>query len=332
MTNVFISGLGAVSPAGWSVANLRQAVEGKNPFSAQELHRPGRDTPLPVLRVPPPPSRPPFLAHPRLRRSSPISQFALAAVLEALGPRADDPAFRANTAVIACVFSGCVNYSRRFYDETLKDPATASPLLFPETVFNAPASHISAFLGASAINYTLVGDAGTILTGLALAAHWLLSGQATHCILVGAEEIDWLTADALHLFDRSKNLSEGAGALLLTLDPAGALARLTAVTDEFLYPRHGKMNALAKMRAQLESTGPATLLCDSTSSARGISKQESSLWHDWTAARLSPRKILGEGLMAAAAWQLVLAAASRQTARVSIAGFHQHAIGARLES
>jgi 3-oxoacyl-(acyl-carrier-protein) synthase len=77
---------------------------------------------------------------------------------------------------VVCVFSGCVNYSSRFYSETLKDPATASPLVFPETVFNAPASHLSAFLGNSAINYTLVGDSGTFLIGLAMAAQWLSDG------------------------------------------------------------------------------------------------------------------------------------------------------------
>jgi len=38
------------------------------------------------------------------------------------------------------------------YDETLRDPTTASPLFFPETVFNAPASHIAALLGTTAIN------------------------------------------------------------------------------------------------------------------------------------------------------------------------------------
>ncbi len=56
-------------------------------------------------------------------------------------------------------------YSRRFYEEVLRDPATASPLIFPETVFNAPASHLAAFLGTTAINYTLVGDEGTFLAG-----------------------------------------------------------------------------------------------------------------------------------------------------------------------
>ena len=49
--------------------------------------------------------------------------------------------------IVACTMAGSVAYSRRFYEEVLREPATASPLVFPETVFNAPASHLAAYLG-----------------------------------------------------------------------------------------------------------------------------------------------------------------------------------------
>lgn len=331
---IFISGAGAVSPAGWSLDAMRATVLQGAPVPSQPLQRAGVDSTLKVLLVPPPQPRPAFLAHSRLRRTSPISQFAVAAVLEALGP---NHPLAQRTAVIACVFSGCVNYSRRFYEETLRDPGTASPLLFPETVFNAPASHISAYLGSSAINYTLVGDAGVMLAGLALGARWLLDDKAEQCVVVGTEEIDWLTADALRLFDRSKHLSEGAGAVLLSRSPQGAKARLDCVTDEFLYSASNKRNALAKMKAQLGTPLPGATLLDSTSSDRGISRDESSVWSDWAHQKISVKKTLGEGLMASAAWQLALAADSvgagtAPQAWVSIAGFHQHAIGARLSA
>ena len=329
MKQVYIAGLGAVSPAGWTVDALRDAVARGLPLAAQPLARPGWKTPLSVLRVPPPARRPAFLGHPRLRRSSAISQFALGATLEALGPENQQAA---RTAVVACVFSGCVAYSRRFYAGVLAEPSMASPQLFPETVFNAPASHISAFLGSSAINYTLVGDLGTMLTGMALGARWLLEGKAEQCVIVGAEEIDWLTADALRLFDRSKTLSEGAGAILLTRSPNRPSARLALITDEFAYARSSKSGALEQMKQAL---GASALLSDSTSGDRGISKEESLLWRNWPGARISPKRILGEGLMASAAWQIVLAAEAVAAqgfseSMVSIAGFHQHAVGARI--
>ena len=67
-------------------------------------------------------------------------------------------------------------------------------------------------LGTTAINYTLVGDPGAFLQGIALAADWLLSERADACLVVGAEEIDWLTTDAFRLFDRKAVVSDGAGA------------------------------------------------------------------------------------------------------------------------
>src|SRR5207237_6501166 len=111
-----------------------------------------------------------------------------AAALEALGEDASRVSEgRLRVGIVLCVMAGCVSYSRRFYKETLDDPATASPLVFPETVFNAPASHIAALLGTTAITYTLVGDPGTFLHGLALAADWLLSQRVDGCLVVGTE-------------------------------------------------------------------------------------------------------------------------------------------------
>ena len=330
MSGVFIAGCGAVSAAGWDVAAMRDALAKGQLLPNTELVHPGGKDPLRVMRVPPPNPRPPFLAHARLRRTSSITQFALSAAVEALGPRELGKAEK--VGVIVCVFSGCVNYSRRFYDETLKDPGTASPLVFPETVFNAPASHISAYIGSTAINYTLVGDAGTFLVGLAMGAKWLIEGRVEECLVVGAEEIDWITSEAVRIFDRSKYLSEGAGAVLLRKK---GKVRLESVTDEFLYNAGGKLRAVESMRQQLGAASENALLADSTSSDKGISREEAEVWRNWTGRRSSPKKVLGEGLMAAAAWQVVAATdlmehENAHESCVSVAGFHQHAIGARL--
>ena len=329
-SEIFIAGIGAVSPAGWTVAALRDALAKKESFTSQELSLPASDRAFRVLRVPPPSPRPSFLTHPRLRRTSPITQFTVSAALEALGAR--DAKSRSRLGVIVCVLSGCVNYTRRFYDETLKDPATASPLVFPETVFNAPASHLSAYLGSAAINYTLVGDSGTFLMGIATGANWLLQGKIDECLIVGAEEVDWLTADALRLFDRGNLLSEGAGAVLLNRTRG---VRLNAVTDEHLYCTAGKSEALRKMKEELCARSSGELLADGISGASRNSSDEAELWADWPGPRVSPKRALGEGLMAAAAWQVVAAAdaiinGTVRGAVISTAGFHQHAMGARL--
>ncbi|HEY0551535.1 MAG TPA: beta-ketoacyl synthase N-terminal-like domain-containing protein, partial [Verrucomicrobiae bacterium] len=337
-TNIFIHGTGAVSPAGWGKNSLLDAIAAGRPLPTKGMLRPGANTSLRVRQVPPPNPRPAWLAHSRLRRASPITQYMVAAALEAVGTEAArvmEGSLR--LGVIVSVMSGCVNYSRRFYDETLRDPATASPLVFPETVFNAPGSHIAALLGTNAINYTLVGDPGTFLQALALAADWLTRGEVDGCLVVGAEEIDWLTSQAFRLFHRDIILSEGAGAVYLrcgapVANPAnarpgseiGTPVKLAAVTDSHLFtPAQSRIAALRKTREQLSVNGKVSLLVDGLQNLPRYDEAERAAWLDWSSARISPKKILGEGLMAAAAWQTVLAIDAvekgRESALVSVA-------------
>ncbi|HEX7569789.1 MAG TPA: hypothetical protein VF492_04735, partial [Verrucomicrobiae bacterium] len=154
MNRIFVAGLGAVSPAGWNVAALRDALDKGEPLPTQPVVRPGWEKPLQARLVPNPPVRPEFLAHPRLRRTSPITHYAAAAALEAVARLRTNPAAKKfRLGIVVCLQSGCVQYSCRFYDETLKNPATASPLVFPETVYAAPASHVAALLGEVALAY-----------------------------------------------------------------------------------------------------------------------------------------------------------------------------------
>src|SRR6267143_4504659 len=82
---IAVSGVGAVSPAGWGMESLRAALGEKHRAASQQLERPGWTDSLQVRRVPAPANRPSFLSHARLRRTSPITQYAIAAALEALG-------------------------------------------------------------------------------------------------------------------------------------------------------------------------------------------------------------------------------------------------------
>ena len=219
MSRVFVNGMGAVSPAGWGVAALAEALQRNEPMPAKDLPRPGWAKRLQVRPVPAAPGPQGFLAHARLRRTGAMAQHVVAAALEAMAGGAP-----ARLGVIVAMLAGVVTYTRRFYEEVLRDPAQASPLIFPETVFNAPASHLAAYLGSTAPNCTLVGDDGMFLQGLALAAQWLEEEAVEACVVVGVEELDWLVPDALRLFSREAIYGSGAGALYLTMNSAGALA------------------------------------------------------------------------------------------------------------
>lgn len=342
MSRVFVHGVGAVSPAGWGLPALRSALKSSAALPVKELARPGWTNNLRVRTVPPASPRPAFLADPRLRRTSAITHYAVSAALEALGPKrsAELPLgeTRDRLAIVLCVMNGCVAYSRRFYDETLRDPATASPLVFPETVFNAPASHLAALLGVGGLNYTLVGDPGTFVQGLTLAADWLASDQADACLVVGAEEADWTTADAFHIFSRSLVLAEGAGAVCLRREPSaeGLGVELQLITDSRLFvDAASRVEAARLVRSELPDHSRGELLCDSQSGAKSFDAPEETAWVDWPGARLSPKRVLGEGLMAASAWQCVaaldaVALGLYPAANVSVAGCNQQAIGARF--
>ncbi|MDG2123285.1 MAG: beta-ketoacyl synthase chain length factor [Verrucomicrobiales bacterium] len=219
--HIAISGFGAVSPAGWTAADLNTT----SPVDTTTIEIPGA-APALVRRVPKPPAPLPFARHPRRRRVSPNGRFATAAAIEAVGSGRDT----SRLGVICTVMNACVNYSHRFFREVLEDPSTASPILFPETVFNAPSSHLSAYFGSTAPNNTIVHDSSGFIAGLDLAAAWLTDRQLDACLVVCAEETDPLSAQALSYFDRHAIPAEGAAAILLEATATPPAIELTSIS------------------------------------------------------------------------------------------------------
>src|SRR5260370_31286111 len=97
--------------------------------------------------------------HPRLRRSGTLSLMGAAAAYDALADAGFQPEVQlgARCAVVYAICSGGVNYTRRFFHELVtQSPNAVSPMLFPATVYNAPASHLAALLKLDAQSYTLL--------------------------------------------------------------------------------------------------------------------------------------------------------------------------------
>jgi hypothetical protein len=233
--------------------------------------------------------------------------------------------------------AACLRYSGRFFGEVLRDPGTASPLLFPETVLNAPASHLAAFLGDADLAYSLIGDQTAFVQALVVATEWLLEERVDVCVVVGAEEFDWLWADAVRGFARGVVTSEGAGALVLAREArAESGIALERITDAHLYAGQATRLAAARaLRRDFPRQGPNELLVDGRCGVPRVDQAEAAAWQDWSGPRLSPRAILGEGLSAATAWQCVAACAAlaeggAHAANVSVVGGNQQAIGVRF--
>lgn len=337
MKRVVIAGIGAVSPAGWGVEALVSAIKAG---AALEPHRFGRADrrEIDALNAPKPSQDVQVrIRHPRLRRVSGISRFAVAAGLEALDEAKGRIDFRsARVGVVFCSTCGCVTYSRKFFHEVLDDPSLASPMLFPDTVFNAPASHLAALFGGTGENYTLVGDSGTAAEAVAMAANRLLDGALDLCLVVAAEENDWLIADAVGYFAKSVPIAEGAGALALALSEA-PLPRLDKVTDPQFYDSGAAepaFGALERMAAQLGVEGGADdLLLPGTGGFPRLKAVEANVWNGWRGKTMNVKTVMGEGFAAGAMWQMIAAVSAlrggeAKRALVSLPGAYQFAIGA----
>src|SRR5215469_6257471 len=239
-----IAGMGWVTPLGSGVDPIWKRLLHGDEASATPISEQFADRSYTAFRVPE--SALAGLAHPRLRRASVISRFAAAAGLEALqaaGIKVDSQ----NAEQIALIFAisnGGVIYTKRFYRDVVETGAqSASPLLFPETVFNAPASHLAAILGVTGTTYTVVSDGSVGLLAIKMAEDVMADRSLDYCLVVGTEEVDWLLCDAYRRWrllrmappiepfnkqSRGMILSEGAGAILL--------ARVGSITIERAHP------------------------------------------------------------------------------------------------
>jgi 3-oxoacyl-(acyl-carrier-protein) synthase len=326
-----------VSPAGWGSPALVDALrEGRVPETSL-LERTLLDGTVatPVRRVPPDTMRVP--KSPRLRRTSPISKFAAAAAIEALGEQRLEAsvAGKLRVGVIFTLTNGCVNYSNRFFGEVLADPAMASPILFPETVFNAPSSHLSAMIGSTAPNDSLIGDNSGFLTGLDLASEWIERGDVDGCLVVAAEELDWLSAEALRLYSRSLIPAEGAGAVYLEATAGPVL--IERLPDPVPFHAMSRADAALELRRRLGAVDDGTtILLDGACGVPRFDRPERAAWSGWQGPRWSPKRFLGDSIGAAAALQVVAAvealrSGAHTTAVVSATGSNQQAAGIVLK-
>lgn len=326
-----IAGLGWVTPLGADLDMVWNALRSGAAAESRPIQNPesGR-----VLECRPVPSK--CIEHlgrnPRLRRSSAISYFAVAAAQAALANAglATLGEAAARTSLVFAVSDGGVIYTRRFYDQIAKQGANAaSPLLFPETVYNAPASHLAAALGIDGASYTLVGDNTVGLSALHFASQLLALGECDHVVVVGCEEIDWILCEAFHDWRlASTPLSEGAGAIILQ---RGA-TQIELQTNPGV-PFKLRREAGGALEEALTQFCQADLVVSSACNRFSERAEANALQAGATIRR--PKLQLGEAPGASAMWQVICAALAlakqeAASALIPVVGFNQHAAAARL--
>jgi 3-oxoacyl-(acyl-carrier-protein) synthase len=328
-----IGGMGWVTPLGSGVSAVWQRlVEGEEAV-AETISNPfGRET-YPVFRVPgdATASAP---AHPRLRRSSAISRFAAAAGLAALDDAGVklDLASAERTALIFAISNGGVVYTKRFYHEIVESgPQSASPLLFPETVFNAPASHLAAILGINGASYTLVGDGAVGLLAMKMAEDLMSDPALDRCLVVAAEEADWLLCDACRRWRllrrtgsitpfeehaRGTILSEGAGAILLDRTSAMTIEKIDAGCN---FRRQSEAAACIEQTIMRLKAGDQDLIVASANGTFIDLGEAEALRRQCPGAQcFAPKVLLGDSIGAGAIWQVICAGEALRTQQLPI--------------
>ena len=321
---IFIQGIGAVTPLGpTALETWEQLCQGhrapRKPMAGRLGNRDYYWSPVPAKFVSD------AARHPRLRRSGTVSLLGAAAGFDALADAGLKPSTVTNEriAVIFAICSGGVIYTRRLYHEIVTQGANAaSPVLFPETVYNAPASHMAALLGVDAQSYTLVGDSSVGLSALHFATELLaMQPELNRCLVVGTEEADWLLADAFaswrmattqnsfEVYGKSGGTIFAEGAAAVLIGRTGGLIRLSGSSagQSFFSRRDSAAVARDLFRSLLTEKSPDLIV----SSANGTFADEvermafNRLLN--SVPVYAPKPAVGEALGASALFQVAVA-------------------------
>jgi 3-oxoacyl-[acyl-carrier-protein] synthase II len=176
-----------------------------------------------------------FIPAAKIRRLDRASQFAIAASKLALAD-AEFSVTQENSSRVGVVlgsgFCGLSSSEEFHRSQVLKGFLDLNPMLFPNTVPNAPSSHVSIELGIHGVNSTLVQSFCTAEAALVFACDQLRKGKADLILTGGVDELSeflfrgfselhFLAADQGHgerscPYDQMRNglvLGEGAGIL-----------------------------------------------------------------------------------------------------------------------
>ena len=330
-----IAGMGWVTPLGSEIPEVWARLLAGEVATSETISSPLQPRTFQAFRVPAP-ALAKMPAHPRLRRSSAISKFAVTAGLAALDDAnfKIDPAKAERTAIIFAISNGGVIYTKRFYHDVVESGApAASPLLFPETVFNAPASHLAAILGITGASYTLVGDGAVGLLAMKMAEDLLQNPALDRCLVVGAEEADWLLCDAYHRWrllrgagplevfkprPRGTILSEGAGAVLLgRSDRTGPAICATQIEPGCNFRTQREAPACVdKIFDRLQASNDDLIVCSANGTFVDRAEQSAIERRCPQAQIYAPKQSLGESVGAASLWQIICAAQTLSTGKI----------------
>jgi len=275
---------------------------------------------------------------PRLRRSSSISLYAVAAALEAVEDAGISPEelVARRTSLVFAASDGSVVYTRKFFEGVLREGAGGgSPLLFPETVYNAPASHVSAALGLTGNSLSLVGDAAVGIEACRVAGELLAMDDCDLALVVAAEEVDPISCEGYAAWkiarqsgkERGAVFTEGAAALLV--EKGGDGCALFPARSQAANSWRGAASNLKVLLQSLDlaDEAPDEVVISDAGTRVGVVETRLVGQCFPRSQIFAPKRVLGEGLAAATLWQVIFAqqrlrSGDAATALITVLGYN----------
>lgn len=213
MKRPVISGLGPLSPFGagmetlWeALASGSSAIRSLSRFSSISSALGGEITDIDLDDI---------IDNRSFRRAADVSKYALAAIQLALLDAGLDSAEGEDSAIVTAVTHGAMNYTEAYHKSLVTGGVEdISPILFSDSVLNAPAGNASICYGIRGAVHTIVGGTAASIKAAIMACRLIQEDGINRAVVVSAEEINKLSFYCRKRFGDSE-MSEGAGVFLI---------------------------------------------------------------------------------------------------------------------
>lgn len=251
MKKIIIAGLGPVTPIGIGKKEMWHTLLDKSESSSFLYEKHSGKINTQILNN--------YMVYRRLRRAAMISKYAIASVKLARDDAQITISDNNRVSVLTNVTHGALNYTQEFHKSIVTEgPGLQSPVLFSDSVLNAPSSNISLCFGIKGPVHSLIGGTTTVIKSLQLAAQMIRRGFVDKSIIVACEELNELST---HYYSKHgiNKIAEGAGALIVETDTKDKISySVLSATASYFIPSHPRL-ALAKVIEECLKTAGLTM-------------------------------------------------------------------------
>jgi 3-oxoacyl-[acyl-carrier-protein] synthase II len=151
----------------------------------------------------------------KFRRAADVSKYALAAIQLAINDASLDSAAGEDSAMVTAVTHGAMNYTQAYHKSLVTGGVEdISPILFSDSVLNAPAGNASICYGIQGAVHTIVGGTAASIKAAMIACRLIREDGINRSVVVSAEEMNELSFYCRKKLGESE-MSEGAGVFLI---------------------------------------------------------------------------------------------------------------------